>query len=96
MVTVVVGAEAEVSGMPESFAVLADAMGFQATLFAADADGFYLPNRGGVIQVDTPGCKLGGGLHESGSKFLIIYDRNGVCVLVTGEILDIEPDGITG
>lgn len=92
----VVGSEAEVVDMPESFAVLADAVGFQATLFAFDGEGFYLPNRGSIVQVDTPGCKLGGGKHDSGSKFLIIYDRSGVCALITGEILDIEADGITG
>lgn len=92
----VVGMTAELSEMPESFAVLADAVGFQATLFASDDDGFYLPNRGGAVQVDTPGCKLGGGEHDSGAKFLVIYDNRGVCALITGEILDIEADGITG
>lgn len=93
----VVGTEAELSGMPKSIAVLADAVGFQCTLFEEDQDGLYLPQRGGAVQVDTPGCTLAGGAHgDTGKKFLVIYDGKGVCALITGDILDIEADGITG
>lgn len=92
----VVGESSELEDMPKSIAVLADAVGFQCTLFEQDGDGLYLPERGGAVQVDTPGCTLAGGQHSSGKKFLVIYDRKGVCALITGDILDIEADGITG
>jgi hypothetical protein len=95
------GIDVDLNGrLPDSFAVLARILGIQAQLFAeAEDGGLYLPNNGeNLYQVDIANAWLGGAKHpETGEKFLLIYTkRSGVCCLITGDILDIERDGITG
>lgn len=96
----VCGPEVELDGpMPDSFAVLAKILGVQTKLYEEDDGGYYLPNGDETLyQVDIANAWLGGAKHPAtGQTFLIVYTKkNGPCCLITGEILDIEKDGIVG
>jgi len=96
------GTMVEVDGpMPDSFAVLAPLLGFQVRLYERGGDGdLLLPNGDeGVYQVDTDPRRvsLGAAKHPgTGETFLIVYDKSKLLGIVTGDILDVEKDGIVG
>lgn len=97
----VCGPEVELDGpMPDAIAVLAPILGVQTKLYVDDGGGdYYLPNGDeSLYQVDIANAWLGGAKHPAtGQTFLIVYTkRGGPCCIVTGEILDIEKDGIVG
>jgi len=82
--------------MPEGFAVLAKILGIQARLHEGTPDDYGIPDRGGYYQINLAGW-LGATKHpETGQMMLIVYTQAGVHALVTGEVLDVEKDGITG
>jgi hypothetical protein len=97
----VYGPEVTLNGrMPTAIAVLADLIGLQVSLHEpAGKGGFSVPNppESNAFQIDVDRATLGAGKHpETGETFLVIYDRHRLLAMVTGDILHIEKDGITG
>ena len=96
------GAEVKVDGpMPNSFAELAPLLGFQLRLYRSNEDGeLFLPNGDEfTYQVDTDPRteKLGAAKHpDTGETFLIVYSKRKLLAIITGDILDVEKDGIVG
>jgi hypothetical protein len=85
--------------MPDSFAVLAPILGLQARFYVEGEDGEpELPkDYETAYQIDIAKAWLGGAEHpETGQKFLLVYTPSDLCCIITGEILDIEKDGIVG
>ena len=80
--------------MPKHFAVLAPLLGFQLQLNGPDGK----PDPDGYYEVTVAHGMVGGAIHpETGEPFLFIYTRtDGVHMLLTGEELDVEKDGIVG
>lgn len=96
-----VGPEVKVNGpMPDSFAVLAPLLGFQIRLYEGDDLNPQLPEGDdGLYQVDTDPRRvmLGAAKHPQTSEtFLIVYDSAKVLAIITGDILNVEKDGIVG
>lgn len=71
--------------MPEAFAELANIFGVQLTTLDDE-----------VLQVNIARAKLGSAKHRSLGTFLFVYDGTGVHMLITGDKLNVEKDGITG
>jgi hypothetical protein len=98
----VVGPTVELDEMPDAFAVLAYPLGVQVRLYLPDdsAEGYYLPNNSGdqgLYEIVIKHAHLGGGrFPDTGERFLFIYTAAGVEMLIVGEKLDIEKDGIVG
>lgn len=96
----VAGPIVDLGKMPDSFAVLADILGVQVRLYEKGGrDGYQFPRsrNAGYHQILIGGAKLGGGrFPDSGDTFLIVYTRAGVHLLIVGEKLDVEKDGIVG
>jgi hypothetical protein len=96
------GPEVEVNGpLPDAFAVLAPLIGFQVRLYepGSGADPKLTGGDEGLYQVDTDPRQvtLGAAKHpETGETFLVMYDRRRVLAIITGDILDVEKDGIVG
>jgi hypothetical protein len=96
------GPQVEVNGpMPEAFAVLAPLIGFQVRLYDDDSDEEPTLPKGddGLYQVDTDPRQvtLGAAKHpETGETFLLVYDKRRVLAIITGDILNVEKDGIVG
>lgn len=79
------GSTTNVSGMPDSFAVLADSLGIQAKV----GDEYY--------ELKFPkGSKLGAGKFKNGEVFCFVFDQTGVLALAIGDKLDVLKDGIVG
>jgi len=76
--------------LPKRFAELAPILGIQATLYCRGEPVHY--------QVDIAKAMLGAGVHPgTGKTFLFVYtETEGPCCIITGEILDVEKDGIVG
>ena len=73
--------------MPKHFAVLAPFLGLQFQPYGSED--FY--------EVTVAHATIGGAKHpKTGEKFLFVYTKAGVHMLVTGSELDIEKDGIVG
>lgn len=96
----VAGPMVDLGTMPDTFAVLADILGVQVRLYEQGGPkGYRLPSDAdeGYHQVVIPGAKLGAArFPDSGDAFLIVYTRAGVDLLIVGEELDVEKDGIVG
>jgi len=98
----VVGPEIDLHPMPSSFAVLADVLGVQMQFYMPDGAGdeYYLPNASedtGLYEVAIGHAKLGAGqFPDTGETFLIVYTPAGVEMLIVGEKLAVEKDGIVG
>lgn len=73
------------SDMPKAFADLAEIFGIQMKTL----DERYL-------QIDIKRAKLGGATHPDLGTFLFVYTGAGVHLLICGDKLNIEKDGITG
>lgn len=87
------GPTVEISGMPDTIAILAKFLGVQCRFF--DAKGKLTPD---YYQIDIKQAELGGGRHrDTGEIFLVVYTRaDGPLLIVTGNALGIEKDGIVG
>ncbi len=88
----VVGPLVELNGpMPRAFAVLAPILGIQARLHTAS--GAY-----DTYQVEIANAILGAAVHpETERPFLFVYTaKDGPLCVLTGDILDVEKDGIVG
>jgi hypothetical protein len=97
----VLGPTIELGPMPSSFAVLANILGIQVRLYdEEDEKGNYeLPHdpTAGFYEITIAGAKLGGArFPDTHEPFLFVYTRDGVHLLIIGEQLDIEKDGIVG
>lgn len=77
---------------PDSFAVLAKALGIQARLYK-DHDG---KQRGSYVDLKFPPSKLGAGTFQGGGNFVFVFDSSGPLAVVVGSKLDILKDGIVG
>lgn len=90
----------ELSPMPSAYAVLADVLGVQVQLYeeADNADGYRLPDSDeGLYEIAIRHAKLGSGqFPDSKEPFLFVYTSAGVEMLIVGEELNIEKDGIVG
>lgn len=78
--------------MPDAIAELAPILGFQFQPFGADLElsGIY-------YNVNVARAYVGAAaLPETGEVFLIIYTRADLCAIITGDILNVEKDGIVG
>ena len=74
------------SKMPRHITALAEDRGIQAVLH----DGSY-------YEIRLPKAMWGSGVHpDTGETFLVLYSKEGIHFLVTGEELDITADGIVG
>lgn len=71
--------------MPEAFAELANIFGVQLTTLDDE-----------VLQVNIARAKLGSAKHRKLGTFLFVYSASGVHLLITGDKLNVEKDGITG
>ena len=71
--------------MPEAFAELADIFGVQ--ICSLDDE---------HLQIDIARAKLGGASNAELGTFLFVYTSDGVHMIITGDELRIEKDGITG
>lgn len=93
----VVGPHVELTEMPDSFAVLADATSVQLRLYTGTNKRHVVPNPDDNLwQVNLASTKLGGARFRDGDAFLVLYTRAGVDMMIVGEKLDILKDGIVG
>ena len=95
----VTGPFVDLDQMPSSFAVLADILGVQLQLYQPmERNGYALGNGDdGLSQVNIARAKLGAArFPDSGDAFLIVYTPAGVDLLIVGEKLDVQKDGIVG
>ncbi len=91
----VYGPKHEVEGpMPEHFTILAPLIGIQIRLYDSK---LKLPEDN-LYEVVVPRGMLGGAKHpKTGEPFLFVYTKTeGIGMLITGDELDIEKDGIVG
>lgn len=83
------------SRMPMVIAELAPILGFQFQPYSDDDSDLRLS--GEFYGVDIARAYIGAAVHpENGSTFLIIYTRSELCAIITGDILNVEKDGIVG
>lgn len=82
--------------MPEHFTILAPLIGVQVRLY--DETGKLPRGDSGLYEVTMPHGMLGGARFPgSDEAFLLVYTRKGgVHMIITGNELDVEKDGITG
>lgn len=71
--------------MPQAFAELADIYGVQIRFL-----------EGEIHEVQIAKAKLGGAYHKDFGPFVFVYNDDGVHIIICGEELAIEKDGITG
>jgi hypothetical protein len=90
----------DLAPMPQSFAVLANVLGVQVRFYLSDGSEYYLPNASsdeGLYEIDCKHAKLGASrFPDTNDAFLVIYTAAGVELLIVGEQLAIEKDGIVG
>ena len=81
--------------MPEHFMILAPLIGIQIRL---NNESGRLPKSGNLYEVTVPRGMLGGARHpETDEVFLFVYTKShGIGMIITGDILGIEKDGIVG
>lgn len=86
--------------LPDTFAELANFMGFQARLYQKDGSRFYLPDDDtddGIYEFTVNHAMLGAFRLENGKAGLVVYHkRSGPYCFVFGVELDVEKDGIVG
>jgi hypothetical protein len=85
--------------MPKHFAILGKLIGVQVRLYERDDKGeLTLPKSSGIWEIRVRHGMLGGARHPvTDEPFLFVYTRSGgVGMLMTGDELDIEKDGIAG
>jgi hypothetical protein len=86
--------------MPLHFSVLGKLLGLQVRLYRMGSNGEpFLPSGDdGLYEIHVPRGMLGAAKHpETGEPFLLVYTKTGgVHMILTGEQLDIEKDGIVG
>lgn len=82
--------------MPEHFTILAPLIGVQVRLY--DENGKLPRGDAGLYEVALPHGMLGGArFPDSDEAFLLVYTKEGgVHMIITGNELDVEKDGITG
>lgn len=81
--------------MPDTVAELALFLGLQCRLF--DSSGRLPAGDAGIYELTIPKAKLGAGRTKSGKFFLYVYVENeGPKLLLFGDELDVEKDGIVG
>lgn len=96
-----VGEEVELERpMPDHIAVLGDVIGIQLRLFVAEPDGTIVlpPGDEGLYEARLRHAKLAAARHpKTQEPFLVVYtEDDGILMLITGEELRIEPEGIAG
>lgn len=84
--------------MPTAIAELAPILGFQFQPYAEpEGDEDALRLSGKFYGVDIARAYIGAAVHpENNSTFLIVYTRQELCAIITGDILGVEKDGIVG
>lgn len=84
--------------MPTVIAELAPILGFQYQPYAeTDDDGAELTLSGQFYGVDIARAYIGAARHpDTNEVFLIVYTRSDLCAIITGDILNVEKDGIVG
>ena len=84
--------------LPDAFAVLAPILGLQACLYEEGEDGEPELSEDGLYQINIANATLGAAKHpRSGQTFLFVYtEKEGPLCVITGDILDVEKDGIVG
>lgn len=87
--------------MPDSFAVLADVLGVQMQFYDSKGDpetDYFLPKGDtNLYEIAIARAKLGAAkFPDTGQTFLMIYTSAGVEMIIVGEKLDVEKDGIVG
>lgn len=95
----VVGPTIELGSMPGSFAVLADVLGVQLQFYIPGGDDGYelADDDRGLYEVTIGRAKLGAAkFPDNGETFLLIYTSAGVEMIIVGEELEVEKDGIVG
>ena len=82
--------------MPKHFTILAPLIGVQLRLY--DKNGRLPRGDSGLFEVNIPHAMLGGARFPgSDEAFLMVYTRRGgIHMIITGNELDVEKDGITG
>lgn len=79
--------------MPTVIAELAPILGLQFQPYADDD----LKLSGNFYGVDIARAYIGAAVHpDTNDTFLIIYTRSELCAIITGDILNVEKDGIVG
>jgi hypothetical protein len=94
----VVGPMVELEGpMPRHFAELGYLIGVQVTLYKKENGALVVPKEN-AFEIEVQRGKLGAAQHpKTGETFLFVYtDDGGVHMMLTGDSLSIEKDGITG
>lgn len=92
------GPMVDVNGpMPKAFAVLAPILGIQARLYEGSSRDYTLPDDS-FYQIDIANATLCAAKHpKTGKTFLFICTKNdGPVCIITGDILDVEKDGVVG
>jgi hypothetical protein len=84
--------------MPENIAVLAFFLGIQCRLYEKRGKELFLPTGDdGLHQVTIPKARLAAARTKEGDLFLTVYtEARGPLLLVFGQELDVEKDGIVG
>lgn len=73
------------ASMPKAFAELADIYGVQVNFLDGD-----------IREIQVAKAKLGGAHNRAFGTFVFVYNGDGVHMLICGEELAVEKDGITG
>jgi hypothetical protein len=95
----VTGPMVELDGpMPDAFAVLAPILGIQARLYDGGTESEPELSEDSLYQINIANATLGAARHTgSGQTFLFVYtEKEGPLCVITGDILDVEKDGIVG
>lgn len=79
------------SEMPEAIAELAPILGIQFQSLTEDLD-----LSGRYYNVCIERAYVGAAAMPSGETFLIVYTRTDLCAIITGDVLNVEKDGIVG
>jgi len=83
--------------MPTAIAELAPILGLQYQPYAECEDDEELVLSGEFYGVDIARAYIGAAVYpESRETFLIVYTRSELCAIITGDILNVEKDGIVG
>lgn len=85
--------------MPQHFTVLGPLIGVQIQLYEEDESGdvYVAADNENLYEVEVARGMLGAADHpETGETFLIVYSSHGVHMVLTGERLAVEKEGITG